>query len=63
MKDETVICSAHAVLNCGYGSGPKKKGALLWGLRLAGAGVALTIFGANISIQRGGLRVSKSVTF
>jgi hypothetical protein len=61
MKDEGVLCAA-AVLGCGYGAGPTKI-ALPWDLRRAGAGVALTIRGANISIQRGSLRVSKSMTF
>ena len=39
------------------------KAALPWGLRRAGAGVALTILGADVAIMRGGLKVSKSVTF
>jgi hypothetical protein len=61
MKDERVIC-ADTVLGCGYGAGPKTL-VLPWDLRRAGAGVALTIRGANISIQRGGVRVSKAMTF
>jgi hypothetical protein len=61
MKAERVVC-ADAVLGCEYGAGPRKP-VLPWDLRRAGKGVALTIRGANISIQRGGLNVSKSMTF
>jgi hypothetical protein len=60
----SAICSAEAVLRCGYASLPKTIALTLpWGLRRAGAGVALTVFGANVSIHRGGLEVSKSVRF
>ena len=39
------------------------KGVLPWGLRRAGAGVGLTVSGVDISIQRNGFKLSKSVTF
>jgi len=61
MKDERVVC-ADAVLGCGYGAGPKTL-VLPGNLRRAGAGVALTIRGASISIQRRGLRLSTSMRF
>jgi hypothetical protein len=60
MNDETVICSVGTVGSCRYRSG-EKKAALPWGLRVSGAGVALTILGANISIQHGSFKVSKLV--
>ena len=61
LKDETVIC-ADAVLGCGYGSRTKRS-ALPWDFRRAGAGVAFTIFGTDVALQRDGFRVVKSVTF
>ena len=36
---------------------------LPWHLRRAGAGVGLTVSGVDISIQRNGFKLSKSVTF
>jgi hypothetical protein len=39
------------------------KGVLPWGLRRAGTGVGLTVSGVDISIQRNGFKLSKSVTF
>ena len=60
MNVETVNCSVDTVSSCRYRS-REKKAALPWGLRVAGAGVALTILGANISIQHGSFKVSKSV--
>ena len=36
---------------------------LPWRLRRAGAGVGLTVSGVDISIQRNGFKLSKSVTF
>jgi hypothetical protein len=39
------------------------KDILPWGLRRAGAGVGLTVSGIDISIQRNGFKLSKSVTF
>ena len=61
MKDETATC-ADSVLGCGYGPGPKVI-ALPWRFRKAGEGVAFTIFGTDVAIQRNGFRVVKSVTF
>ena len=61
MKDETIVC-ADAVLGCGSGSGPKRI-VLPWDLRRAGAGVAFTVFGANVAIQRNSFSVVKSMTF
>jgi hypothetical protein len=63
MKDETVIGSADRVSSCGCGSGLKDRVlALPWGLRRSREGVALTILGADISLQRDGFKVSKSVS-
>jgi hypothetical protein len=61
MKDETAIC-ADSVLGCGYGPGPKRV-VLPWRFRRAGEGVAFTIFGADVAVQRNGFKVVKSVTF
>jgi hypothetical protein len=61
MKDETIIC-ADAVLGCGSASGPKRS-ILPWDLRRAGAGVAFTVLGTNVAIQRNGFSVVKSMTF
>jgi hypothetical protein len=36
---------------------------LPWHLRRAGAGVGLTVSGVDISVQRNGFKLSKSVTF
>jgi hypothetical protein len=36
---------------------------LPWRLRRAGAGLGLTVSGVDISIQRNGFKLSKSVTF
>jgi hypothetical protein len=63
MKDETVIGSPDAVSSCGCGSGPKVGALVLpWGLRRSRGGVALTIRGTDISIQRDGFKVSKSMS-
>jgi hypothetical protein len=49
--------------NTRTGTSQVEKGILPWGLRRAGAGVRLTVSGVDISIQRNGFTLSKSVTF